>query len=390
MTTQYNPAASNPIKLALLIHISKKNENADDLPEKTGKYISYTINITNNKIKTEEIYSQQEKRDTSSTIMGALNKASHRGCTHAFILREKNENLLENFSVLLENIEKHPSAFWIGNRNVPKKDSGNTCRQMSIKNKMTNLWYRLLTGIRLHDTLCPIRVYPIHATLHLQCKGEQCSWEQSVLVTAAWHGMPVHEFALLEPPGAKGYFTRQTKDFLCTLRVFTGLTVKKIVLPAEILTLPGAGWRQQIVSLVKHEMRANTTPNKAAGSVALGVCMGLSPFHGFQTALLLAMSYLFHLNRPLAILGVNVSCAPLIPFIIAAEIAVGKLIVPTDLALASLDGSMAKLFTQGFAAFLVGSSILSIAGGIMTFLLTKPLFSHLIQSRMKNKKVNKI
>ena len=379
MTTKDNPITSTPINLALLVHGSKKNKKA----EKTRKYVFYTIYPTNNNIKTEAIYSQQEKRDPSSTIMGALNKAKHSGYTHALILEGKNENLLKDFSDLLRNIGDSPDTLWIGDRNIPEKDSANACRQISIKEKMANRWYRLLTGIKLHDTLCSLRVYPIQRILHLQCKGEHFSWEQSVLVAAAWHGIPIHEFAIDTPAGEKDYYTRQTKNFFHTLRVFAGLTAKKILLPAEILTLPGAGWRQQIVALVKHEMRAHTTPNKAAGSVALGVCMGLSPFHGFQTALLLAMSYFFHLNRPLAILGVNISCAPLIPVIIAVEIALGKMLIPNDLALASYNGATAKLFTQGFAAFLVGSSILSIAGGITTFLVARPLFSHVAESRVK-------
>ena len=206
-----------------------------------------------------------------------------------------------------------------------------------------------------------------------------------MLVAAAWHEIPIHELPI-HVPREKNVAFRPAQGFFHTLKAFTGLTVKKILLPAEILTLPGAGWRQQIVAVVKHEMHAHTTPNKAACSVALGVCMGLSPFHGFQTALLLAMSYFFRLNRPLAILGVNISCAPLIPVIIAAEIALGKMIVPADLALASYNGTTAKLFAQGFAAFLVGSSILSITGGIATFLVTRPLFSHVAKARAKKSK----
>jgi uncharacterized protein (DUF2062 family) len=56
------------------------------------------------------------------------------------------------------------------------------------------------------------------------------------------------------------------------------------------------------------------------------------PIHGFQVISLIILTFVLRLNRPLALLGVTVSSAPLLPFWVASGIGVGKLLIPQSTA----------------------------------------------------------
>jgi uncharacterized protein (DUF2062 family) len=163
------------------------------------------------------------------------------------------------------------------------------------------------------------------------------------------------------------------------------------------MDVQGFGLRDKIKFLIKKELRANATPVKAALSLALGVFMAITPIHGFQVVTLLALTFLLRLNRPLAILGVSVSSAPLLPVWIAAGIGIGKIIVPQSMATLIVNfceqalpqkilswmqsSSSVNGFLQGFVQWFIGSIVLAVIGGIVTFLIAFPLFSSFSKSK---------
>jgi uncharacterized protein (DUF2062 family) len=61
-------------------------------------------------------------------------------------------------------------------------------------------------------------------------------------------------------------------------------------------------------------LESDGTNRNKAFSIALGVFMGLSPFWGFQTLLVISLAVLFKLNKVLAFVASNVSLPPFIPF----------------------------------------------------------------------------
>jgi uncharacterized protein (DUF2062 family) len=133
------------------------------------------------------------------------------------------------------------------------------------------------------------------------------------------------------------------------------------------------------------------------------VTIAVSPFHGFQVVMLLAIAFIFKLNRPLALLGVSVSSAPAIPFWIAAGLGLGKLIVPMDTAiyiadtlekilpsavLDFLQNKMVSGFLHGFIQWFLGTLVLAPLTGIIAFFVTWPMFKTLRKVReMRKEKV---
>ncbi|NLD98387.1 MAG: DUF2062 domain-containing protein, partial [Fibrobacter sp.] len=81
---------------------------------------------------------------------------------------------------------------------------------------------------------------------------------------------------------------------------------------------------------IRKELNSHTNPFKASLSLALGVFLAITPFHGLQVVSIFALSFILKLNRPLALLGVSISPAPLLPFWIAASIGTGRLFLTSD------------------------------------------------------------
>jgi uncharacterized protein (DUF2062 family) len=149
--------------------------------------------------------------------------------------------------------------------------------------------------------------------------------------------------------------------------------------------VPGTNLGEKIRSIVRYELKAHTTPRRAASSVATGVFMGIFPIHGFQVVTLMGLSALLGLNRPLAFLGVCVSSPPFLPFIIIAAVAIGRVLLPGGLAAQSTSLTTQRLI-QGGAEFIVGSIALSVISASVIFLVLYPVFSRLEKNSILRRK----
>jgi uncharacterized protein (DUF2062 family) len=113
---------------------------------------------------------------------------------------------------------------------------------------------------------------------------------------------------------------------------------------------------------------------KKAASIALGVFVGISPFWGFQTVLVLALAVLLRLNKVIAFAFSNVSFPPFIPFIIYGSLQLGSYFVTSD-ATISFDRSLtfsdvkANLLQYVIGSFTLATFSAIIFGSIAYFVL---------------------
>src|SRR5690606_6121985 len=111
-------------------------------------------------------------------------------------------------------------------------------------------------------------------------------------------------------------------------------------------------------------LHSDDTPAKKAASVALGVWVGLSPFWGFQTVLVLFLAVVLRLNKLIAFAFSNVSIPPLIPFIIYAclQIGIALMGVPADGGFQWRDiGTYRPFIQQHLTEYVLGSLVLATA-----------------------------
>jgi uncharacterized protein (DUF2062 family) len=122
------------------------------------------------------------------------------------------------------------------------------------------------------------------------------------------------------------------------------------------------------------------SPRVASRSVAMGVFTGLLPIYGFQLVFLTVMTPVMRLHWPLAFLGVNVSCAPLLPLVVAAAIAVGRTVVPLlpfTLHPFLWTSTLAKYGVDWFA----GSLVLAVGAGMLAYGVSFPVFRKLAKRK---------
>ncbi|MBD3319829.1 MAG: DUF2062 domain-containing protein [Chitinivibrionales bacterium] len=326
-------------------------------------------------------------RGKGVALRAGFKKAAALGYTHALTLDADGQHLPEDIPLFLNKINEKPDTLWIGNRKVQAGTTGQPLRSRFGAN-FGAFWYQFHTGNRIADTQCGFRAYPLHLIQSLDCTGDRYEFEIEILILSAWNGIaveqvPVHR-VYFEPGKSVSHF-RPVRDFLRISVVNSKASLTRIFLPWKTIHAPGKSAKEKLLHLVKSELKAHSTPRRAAASLSLGVFMSIFPIHGFQVVTLMTLAFIFKLNRALAFLGVSLSSPPMLPFLIALAIGIGKLVVPANIV--SLSGSpKANTFLQYGLEWFIGSIILSIIAGITTYIFAYPAFLKLRQARRLIKK----
>jgi glycosyltransferase involved in cell wall biosynthesis len=324
-----------------------------------------------------------KNRGKGAALDAAIKQAVAMGVTHIITMDGDGQHLAEDIPLFIDKIKLSPQTLWIGRRVIPCKGTSQPARSR-IGRRFGNFWYRFITGIRIHDTQCGFRVYPARAISRIRIRGHRYEYEQDALIKAAWSGIPVSEVDIhLNYPGSVSHF-RPVVDFLRISAVNSRAAFLRVIFPVLTFEAAGNTIREKIATVIKYELKAHTTPARAAFSLALGVFIGIFPIHGLQVFTLMALSLVMKLNRPLAFLGVCISSPPLLPFIIVAAVATGRMVVP-DLSSGNDFSPALKTLFQGGAEFVVGSIILSVLAGIAVFLVAFPVFRKMNDSRKLGK-----
>jgi glycosyltransferase involved in cell wall biosynthesis len=334
------------------------------------------------------VISFPENRGKGAALKEGFKKATEFGFTHAITFDGDGQHVTEDIPLFLNKIQEEPETLWIGNRVLFYAKGEKQPVRSSFGRKFGNFWYNFFTSIKLNDTQCGLRAYPLEKITPIKCRGKRYEYEQDLLIRSAWNGIPVREIDIhlfYLSKGSEVSHFKPVRDFLLISKINSIAAMTRIFLPATTLDVPGATWRDKIKALAKHELKSNTSPNKAATSVAMGVFMGIFPIHGFQVVTLMGLSFILRLNRALAFLGVNVSSPPFIPLLIVVAVAIGRLVLPPDI-ITVANNKIAQSIFQGGVEFVVGSAILSVPAGLLTYLITYPMFKQLAKASFFKKR----
>lgn len=315
-----------------------------------------------------------ENRGKGAALRTGFEYAYDAGFSHVITVDADGEHFSDEIPRFLQRLKEDPEALWIGARTLP------TEQKQAFREKMhrsfSNSWIKFFTGVKLRDTMSGFRLYPLYPLEPLTLKSNRFDYEQEVLLEASWVGVPLKEFPVqeIESPidDAISHF-HPVKDLLRIHRVHIRAMLRHMN-PFSSLKVEGAtGW-EKVKNLVKHELTSHTTPLKGSLALALGVFMGIFPIHGFQVVALMFLATKFKLNRPIAYLGVNISCPPLLPFLIISAVKLGNLFMPGSIDTSNFDENMFKKGGAGFLTFVFGSVILAPIAAVLAFLLVYPIF----------------
>lgn len=282
---------------------------------------------------------------------------------YAITIDSDGQHFATDIPQFMNALENYGEALMIGSRNmlqagVPKKSSfGNT---------FSNFWFWFETGIRLEDTQSGFRLYPLKQ-LFKKYFTPKFEFEIEVIVRAAWKGVAIKNIPIqiLYDPHERVSHFRPFKDFarISVLNTILVLIAIFYVKPRDFFrNIKKKGFKKFFFENILENQDSNT---KKAGAIALGVFVGISPFWGFQTVLVLFLAVVFKFNKAIAFAFSNVSFPPFIPFIIYASLKIGGIFIPSTTALV-IDRTITFAGIQNnISQYLVGSFILALALSII-------------------------
>jgi glycosyltransferase involved in cell wall biosynthesis len=328
------------------------------------------------------VISIPSNRGKGFAIKRGFERALAEGFTNAITMDADGQHGARDLAPFMERVRLSPLTLWIGDRAI--QDGAIKEPTLSIFGRAFGaFWYGFFTGKNIRDTQCGFRAYPLRAVLDLKCLGERFDYEQEALIYSVWNGIDVESCAIHRkylPKNERVSHFRPMIDFLSIGKVNSKAALVKILMPWKTVNSPGKTWREKLMIVFNRELHAHS-PGKNAFSLAMGVCMGIMPIYGFQLAVLVALTPILRLNWPLAFLGSCVSLPPAIPFLIAAGVAVGKVITPLIPGMVNT-ASRIGIVAKGGIEWIVGSVALALMAGIVSYAVFFPVLLNL--NRRKN------
>lgn len=279
------------------------------------------------------------------------------GYDYAITIDSDGQHFASDIPFFISQINDETPTLLIGSRNmmqegVPKKSS--------FGNKFSNFWFWFETGIRLEDTQSGFRLYPLQY-IPKNYFTNKFEFEIEIIVRSAWKGILVKNIpiqVLYDPTERVSHF-RPFKDFTRISILNTVLVTIALfyIIPRNLFSkLKKKGLKDFFLENILKNEDSNT---KKSLSIALGVFIGISPFWGFQTILVLFLAVLFKLNKAISFAFSNVSFPPFIPFIIYGSLHLGSYFIHSTKPLV-FDRSMTFSDIQvNINQYLVGSFILA-------------------------------
>jgi uncharacterized protein (DUF2062 family) len=281
----------------------------------------------------------RHNRGKAAALKTGFAAAIDAGYTHAITIDTDGQHDPELIPRLLEIAQREPLAYVLGMRDDRHADYPARSR---VGRRLSNLFIRLECGVRVADSQCGMRIYPLDLIRAVHCRAGRFGYEAEMITRAAWAGCPIAEVPINTrylPAGQRvSHFNPWWDTILGVLthvwllgREMTPLShpryhpgdlpPPKRVTPREILSWlnPLRAWR---------ELRGGAVDrSELAAALATGVFVANLPVYPFQTALCLYLARRLHLNPLATIAGSQISTPPIGAGLIAAAIFVGHLVL---------------------------------------------------------------
>lgn len=269
-------------------------------------------------------------RGKAAALRAGFAEGEKRGFTHAITLDADGQHPASALADFVAACRRQPEAFIIGVRDL-RKAGAPLARRAS--NELSTFWFKFETGVRLADTQCGYRCYPLAALPPLRVTSGRYAYELEVMVKAAWAGVPLVAQAVeadyAAPTSRLSHF-RPWRDMAGISWLHSRLSVQAFFVPAGLRRLAtqdrlrGLPRGQRLRTVVRQLFSENTeTPGRLAAAVGVGLFCGIAPIWGFQMAAAAALAHQFRLNKAIALTASNISFAPVAPIILAAGLIVG-------------------------------------------------------------------
>ncbi len=332
--------------LAYTSHILIVNDGSTDATNQILKNYSQLVQIHHKKNLGKGI-----------ALRNGFKKAIELKYQYAITIDSDGQHFASDIPKFIDAIVKEPKVLLIGSRNMTTDDIP---KKSSFGNKFSNFWFWFETGNKLDDTQSGYRLYPLFL-IPKNYHTKKFEFEIEVIVRSAWKGIVVKNIpiqVLYDPTERVSHF-RPFKDFTRISILNTILVIITIfyIWPRDFfLKFKNKKIKNFFLENILHN---EDTIIVKSFSVALGVFIGIAPFWGFQTILVLIFAVFFKLNKVISFGFSNISIPPFIPFIIYGSLKMGSFFVENNNPII-LDKSITlEAIKEHLYQYVIGSFILA-------------------------------
>ncbi len=175
-----------------------------------------------------EVLRHETNRGKGAALQSGMQELGRRGCERVLTMDGDGQHLGDEIPALLRAADATPQALVIGAREI---EPGAVAPLKLFGNRFANRWVEIACGQTLPDTQSGFRVYPLPATLALDCRAGHFAFETEVLIRAARAGIPIRSVpvhAYYPPVDERVSHYRPFVDTVRIIFVVVGLILRVI------------------------------------------------------------------------------------------------------------------------------------------------------------------
>jgi glycosyltransferase involved in cell wall biosynthesis len=322
-----------------------------------------------------KIISYNPNKGKGFAIKKGFEAAAADGFNYAITIDSDGQHFPSDISNFINKIIEEPDSLIVGSRTL---DPARLSKGSSFANRLSNFWFRFLTGIKLQDTQTGFRLYPLDQINGMRFFTNKYEFELEILVRSAWKGIKIISIPIrvYYPPKAErvSHF-RPFIDFarISLLNIVFVLIAILYVKPFYFIKYINKENIREFFN--KHILLTRDSNLKIALAVALGIFTGILPIWGFQLLLAIALAHVFKLSKFVTSVAANISIPPNIPILLYLSYLTGGIVMGTGSKIRFSRDLSLKSFEKDFLQYVIGSIVLaivlSIVTGVISFIILK-------------------
>lgn len=336
------------------------------------------------------VLTHEANRGKAAAMLTGFKEASQRGYTHAATMDSDGQLDPAQLPGLLEAARNSPNAIVLGVRDIHTENYPLGSR---IGRSFSNAAIRAECGVRVTDSQCGLRVYPLKLIEQVGCKAGRFGWEAEIITRGVWAGCTIVEVpvtCIYAPRGQHKSHFRTWKDSWQGVRLHARLLARAIMpwphdrfMDSDPVEQEKHS-RQTALARVLHwinPIRAwKQVKDPSVGKGELSLAMGLGvfianlPVYPMQSVLALYVAHRLHLHPAVVFAGSTVSTPPVGLGLIASAIVVGHFVLtgqwPSMEAFDPEKIGWMALVGRALIEWIIGSMIVGVVTAILAFGVT--------------------
>lgn len=326
------------------------------------------------------VRTHSRNRGKGEALRTGFEAAATLGATHAVTIDADGQLDASDIPRLLDVARANPRALVLGRR--PERIDGQPGR-CAVGRWCANLAIRGESGVRISDSQCGLRVYPVDLVHAVRCVDRRFAFEAETITRAAWAGFPIVEVPVAcryFSPGERVSHFRPVRDSLRQILLHAVLSLRSLIpwphrvhvrrssaAPSESRLRQLGRWLDP-VRCWRDSCAGPLGRLELAAALGFGVWIGTVPMFGAQTALCLYVAWRLHLHPAAVLLGSLVSLPPVGSAVATASVWVGNVLLTGRAGGVNFDSSDAPSFAfYRLPAWTVGGLVVGLLMGLGVF-----------------------